>query len=132
MQVAFVAGDQHGTVREVGVEFAQFFVDDAEVLLRVSALAAGNIDNVNEHAATLYMAQKLMTEAYTLPCALDKAGNIRHDKRWCVRHMHHTEHRGDSRKVVVCNIRFRFTYNGNKRRFTYVWEAYKAHIGRAA
>ena len=83
---------------------------------------------MNEHAATLYMAQKLMTEAYTLPCALDKAGNIRHDKRWCVRHMHYAEHRGDGRKVVVCNVRFRFTYNGNKRRFTYIWEAYKAHI----
>ena len=76
---------------------------------------------MNEHAATLYMAQKLMTEAYTLPCALDKTGNIRHDKRWRVRHMHHAEHRGDGRKVVVGNIRFRFTYNGNKRRFTYVW-----------
>ena len=128
-QVAFVAGNQHGTVREVGVEFAQFLVDDAEVLLRVSALAAGNIDNVNEHAATFYMAQKLMTEAYTLPCALDKAGNICHDKRWRVRHMHYAEYRGDGRKVVVCNVRFRFAYNGNKRRFTYIWEAYKAHIG---
>ena len=43
--------------------------------------------------------------------------------------MHHTEHRGDGRKVVVCNIRFRFAHNGNKRRFTYIREAYKAHIG---
>ena len=128
-QVAFVAGDQHGTQFARSGLNLQFFVDDAEVLLRVSALAAGNIDNVNEHAATLYMAQKLMTEAHTLPCALDKAGNIRHDKRWRVRHMHHAEHRGDGRKVVVCNVRFASLTTETSVDLPTFGKPTKAHIG---
>ena len=50
------------------------------VLDGVAALAAGDVEYVNEHARALDVTEEIVAEAHALAGAFDKAGDVGHDE----------------------------------------------------
>ncbi len=72
--VALVAQHDLRTVRQLGTEPGQLVVDLLKVRLGVAALAAGDVNDVQQQAAALNMAQEVVAEADTLRSTLDQTG----------------------------------------------------------
>ena len=71
------------------------------LLCRVIAIG---VNHVQQHCRTLDVAQKLVAQAFTLRCTLDKTGNIS-DKDAPVVDVRHTEIWRQCRKLVVSYLR---------------------------
>ena len=102
--VALVARDNHRTLCKLGIELLQLRIDRLEVLDRISALAARDVDDMDEHAAALDVAQELMSQTRSLPRALDQSGDIRHDKAAALAHRNNTENGRDGGEVIVADL----------------------------
>ena len=79
--VRLVGGHNHLAGGQLRGVLLQFGVDGLEVLHWVPALAAGDVHHMDEQAAAVDVAQKVMPQAGAVSSALNDAGDIRHDKR---------------------------------------------------
>ena len=102
--VALVAQHDLRAVGQLSAEAGQLVVDLLKVRLGVAALAARDINDVQQQAAALDMAQKVMAQTDTLGRALDQARNIGTDKALLGADTDNAQHRGQRRKVVVCDL----------------------------
>ena len=101
-----------------------------KVVDRVAVLAAGDVDDVDEQAAAVDMAQEVMAKSDAVSRTLDDAGDISHDERHAVGDVDHAEVRIERGEVIICNFRVCVGRDGQERRFTDVREADKADIGK--
>ena len=113
-KVRLVRCDNHGAGREVWRILTKFFVDLFKIIDRITLLAAGDIDNVDEQAAAVDMAQEIVAKANAVSCTLNNAGDIGHDKRNTVGNVDHAEVRIECGKVVICNFGVRVGRNGQE------------------
>ena len=128
-QIHFIAGDNLGALRKLGVEFHKLFVDFFKIFNRVAPLAARDVHHVHQHPAALDMAQKCVPETYAVRSALDKPGNIRHHKALPRPHGNHAQNRRNRCEMIIADNGFCFAHNGNQRRFPDIREAQKSDVG---
>ena len=128
-QIHFIAGDNLGALRKLGVEFHKFLVDFFKIFNRVAPLAARDVHHVHQHSAALDVAQKRVPEAYAVRGALDKSGNIRHHKALPRPHGNHAQNRRNRCEMIIADNGFCFAHNGNQRRFPDIREAQKSDVG---
>ena len=109
-------------------EFLQLRIDFFVVLYGVAILQSRNVDNMKYQAAAFHMAKKIVTESDSLRGALNKAGDVRHNKGAALVHAHNAEHRSQGGERIVRNFGLCGGNHGNKRGFAHVREAHKTHI----
>ena len=71
-----------------------------------------------------------MTETCALGCALDYAGDVRHDKAPALIDVHHTKVGEQRRKVVVSDLGVSLAHDAEQRGFAHVGEADKTDVGK--
>ena len=126
--VALVAQHDLRTVRQLGTEPGQLVVDLLKVRLGVAALAAGDVNDVQQQAAALNMAQEVVAEADALRSTLDQTGDVGADKALLRADADDAQHGGQRREVVVGDLGTRGRNNADERRFADVREADQAHV----
>ena len=128
--VGLVRDDDLRAGGKVGGILRELCVDGVKVLDRVAALAARHVDDMNEQAAAVDMAQEVVTKARALGCALDDAGDVGHDERNALVDVHDAEVGVERGEVVVCDLGARLRHNGKKRRLADIREADEADVGQ--
>ena len=122
-QVGLVRHDDLRTRREKLAVTGQFGIDLLDVIDRIAALAARRIDQMQQQAAAVDMAQKVMTEAGALARALDDARDVRHDEVLLLAHGNHAQIGDKGREVVVCDLGTRRRNHAQQRRLADVRKA---------
>jgi len=103
--VDLVADHDLGTGLEERVELAEFFVDLIEVGDRVSAVLSGDVDDVDQKAGALNVAEEVVAEAVAFAGALNEARDIG-DNKAGVTDADDAEHGLEGREGIVRDFRF--------------------------
>ena len=128
-QVALVAHHDLRPGRQRRAEPLQLLIDLFKVVDGVAALAARDVHHVQQQAAALHMAQKVMPEAHALAGALDQAGDVGADEAGPLPHRHDAQRGHQSGEVVVGDLGPRRADGGDQGGLAHVGEADQAHVG---
>ena len=102
--------------------------DDTGVFRRIGAVDRIEIDQVQQHAATLKMLQETNAKARAFRRAFDKTRNIGHHEAFLIIHAHHTKARHQRGKRIIRDFRLRCGDRTNERGFTSVWHTQHTDI----
>ena len=127
-KVALVAHHDLRALGQHGAELCQLLVDLFKVLDGVAALAAGNVNDVQQQAAALHMAQEIVAQTNAFTGTLDQAGNVGADKACALAHRHNAQRGHKGGKVVVCDLGLGGADGGDKGGLTHVGEADQTHV----
>ena len=70
----------------------------------IAALATGNVNNMQQQAAALHMAQEIVAQTNALAGTLDQAGDVGADKACALAHRHNAQRGHKGGKVVVGDL----------------------------
>ena len=127
-QVALVAHHDLGALCQLGAELCQLLVDLFKVLHRLTALAAGDIHHMQQQAAALHMAQKVVAQTDALAGTLDQAGDVGADKAGTLTYRHDTQGGHQRGEVIVRDLGLGRADGRDEGRLTHIGEADQAHI----
>ena len=127
-----LVGDQPAWLgQQAGVVFAEFFEDGMSVMHRVGiGIEGGDVDDVQQQAGALQVAQELVAKAGALRRALDEAGNVGDDEAAVGVHAHHAEVGMQGGEGVVGDLRPCRGYGADEGGFPGVWQAEQPDIGQ--
>ncbi len=127
-QVALVAHHDLGALGQRGAELCQLLVDLLKVLDGLTALAAGDIHDVQQQAAALHMAEEVVAQTDALAGTLDEAGDIGADKACALTHRHDAQRGHQRGEVVVRDLRLGRADGRDEGGLAHIGEADQAHI----
>ena len=102
--VGLVGDDDLRAGGKLGGILRKLCVDRVKVRDGVAPLAAGNVDDVDEQAAAVDVAQEVVAEARALSRTLDDAGNVGHDEGNALVNVHDAEVGVEGGEVIVCDL----------------------------
>ena len=128
-QVHFVGDDEVGPLAQFLLVKADFLAQLGEVVARIAAFAARHVDDEEQHAAALDVAQEFVAEADALVRALDQAGNIGHGDAGEIGIFDHADHRLQRGERIGRDLRVRVGKAREQRRFARVRIADQPGVG---
>ena len=126
-KVGFVERDDLRKRSEAFVVLFELGVYGAVVGDGVSALAAGNIDNVDDEPRAVDVAQKLGAQSHSVACALDKPRYVGDDERAVIA-FDYAEVWRQRGKVVICYFGFCRGNDGQQRGLSHVGITHEPHV----
>ena len=128
--VRLVGGHDHLAGGQLGGVLLQLGVDGLEVLHRVPALAARDVHHMDEQAAAVDVAQKVVAQSGAVGGALNDAGDVRHDEGDALLHIHHAQVGEKGGEVIIGDLGLSPADHAEQRGLTHVGEAHQPHISQ--
>ena len=107
----------------------QLVLDDPHRFDRVGIIGAGDVDQVDQHPATLDMAEETVTDANAFRRAFDQAGNIG-EHEFAALVAHHAELGHERGEGIIADLGLRVADRVDEGRFARIGQADKAHVGQ--
>lgn len=126
--VHFGGDDDLGFLRQVWIVFGKFRVDSMILVDRIAIVGAGDIDQMQKHAGSFDVPEKLNPEPMSLVGALDKSGNIGDNECFVAIDGDDPELGFERRERIIRDLGTRRRDAGDQRRFPDVGIAHKAHV----
>ena len=127
--VALVAQHQLLARGKLRRKALQLCIDGGKIFFWVPPFAARYIHHMQQHAAALYMAQKIVPQAHAVGRALNQARNVGRHKAGLGPHAHHAQHGRKRGEVVIGYFGLCGADGADERRFAHIGKANQPHVG---
>ena len=118
------------TFHQAQVVSFQLFVNLKIILVRITPLTCGHINNMKDNTCTLNVAEKLCSQPNPLASTFNQSWKVGHGKALSWLCTDHSQVRNNCRKVVGTNLWFCCRYHTENCWFTNRWETNQTNISQ--